>query len=213
MKVNKYRTPIILFAVTIIYTLLVMFVDKQPIGPDGTSVGFASINGAVHNVFGYNHAMAAASYAVLFIGFAVVFMFALIGIIQLVKRKSLLKVDKWILGLGVFYVVVLVLYVVFEKVPINYRPILVPGETELEYSYPSSHAMAVCSMFGSAFYALKYVVSDEGKRRALKVCAVVLGVLGVATRFLAGVHWLTDIVGGILFAASFLSLYVAWDAD
>ncbi len=213
MNAKKYGGPAVLFAITVIFTILVMFVDKKPIGPDGTSVGFAGINGPVHDLFGYSRAMALASYAVLFIGFGVVFGFALLGVVQLIKRKSLAKVDKWLIGLGVFYIVVLVFYVVFEKVPINYRPILVPGETELAYSYPSSHTMACCSMFGSAVYALKYLVSDAKKLRALRVCAVVLGVLGVCTRFLAGVHWLTDIVGGILFSATLLSLYIAWDAD
>lgn len=213
MNVRKYFKPLCLFAVTVIYTLLVMFVDRKPIGPEGTVVGFAAVNGFFHNMLEFNRTMYNISYGLLFVGFAAVFAFAAVGIMQLIKRKSLLKVDRWLVGLGVLYIAVLILYAVFEEIPINYRPLLIPGRTELEPSYPSSHTFAFCSICTSAFYVFKYLIADEKKRRILRICAIALMVVGVLSRFLSGVHWLTDIVGGILFAAIMVSLYVAWDAD
>lgn len=213
MNVKKYSKPAALFAITVIYTLLIMFVDKKPIGPEGTSVGFAAVNGFFHNMLPYNHTFYIISYALLFIGFAAVFVFAVVGIMQLVKRKSLLKVDRYLLGLGVLYIAVLILYVAFEKIPINYRPMIVPGETELETSYPSSHTFAFCSICLSAVYVFKYMISDVKMRRILSICSFALMVVGVLSRFLSGVHWFTDIVGGILFSVTMVSLYVAWDAD
>ncbi len=213
MNVKKYSKPAVLFAITVLYTILIMFVDKKPIGPEGTSVGFASINGFFRDMLPFNHTMYAISYVLLLIGFAAVFAFAAVGIMQLIRRKSLLKVDRYLLGLGVLYIAVLILYVAFEKIPINFRPMIVPGETELETSYPSSHTFAFCSICLSAVYVFKYLVAKAGVRRILNICAIALMVVGVLSRFLSGVHWLTDIVGGILFSVTMVSLYVAWDAD
>jgi undecaprenyl-diphosphatase len=213
MNAKKYRNPAIVFAITLIYTLLVMFVDRQPIGPEGSVVGFASINGPVHDLFGYNRAMYLISYVLLFVGFGVVAAFGIMGLMQLFRRKNLLKVDRWLLTLGIIYIIVLILYVIFEKVPINYRPIILPGRTELAESYPSSHTFAFCSICMSVWFALKHCVSDQRRLRILRVCALVLMVVGVMSRFLSGVHWLTDIIGGILFSATMVSLYVAWNVD
>ena len=62
--------------------------------------------------------------------------FGVLGFAQLVKHRSLLKVDTDILLLGAYYVLVILCYLLFEMVPINYRPILINGN--LEASYPSS---------------------------------------------------------------------------
>ena len=83
----------------------------------------------------------------------VVMVYGLIGLKQLVKTKNVFKVDKEILILGGFYVVVAVLYVFFEKCIINYRPILVEGV--LEASYPSSHTLMTICFCGSAFILSK----------------------------------------------------------
>ena len=53
--------------------------------------------------------------------------FAIFGLAQWIKRKSLLKVDLSILALGGFYLLVMATYVLFEYVVINYRPVLIYG--------------------------------------------------------------------------------------
>ena len=53
MKRKIYLTATIaLFGLFFLFTALVMTVDVQPIGPNGTTVGLASINGAFRDALG-----------------------------------------------------------------------------------------------------------------------------------------------------------------
>ncbi len=210
---KKYTKPLVLFAATVVFSLLTFFVDRRPIGLEGTSVGFASINGLLRDVFGYNKVMDLISDLVMYLCFVVVLIFAVYGLMQLVREKSLSKVSKVVLGLGLLYVAVAVIYVAFGKIPVNYRPIMAPGETELETSFPSTHTLVICSVLGSGAYAAARLMSDKKRVKILMICAVALMVIGVCARMLAGVHWFTDIIAGILFSATLVSLYVAWSAD
>lgn len=129
--------------------------------------------------------------------------FALAGLVQLIKRRSLLKVDREILALGGLYIIVIGLYVLFEKVIINYRPIIMPGSTHPEASFPSSHTMLVCIIMGSAAMLLgKYKLCTALRIMCLSVIAVT-----VIGRLIAGVHWFTDILGGILISITLLSVF------
>jgi hypothetical protein len=123
------------------------------------------------------------------------------------------KVDKVIIGLGILYVVVAVLYVAFDKIPINYRPILQPGETELETSFPSTHTLVICTVLGSGIVAAKRLFKNEMTVRVLKIAFIAIMAIGVCARLFAGVHWLTDIVAGLLFSVTLVSLYTAWIGD
>lgn len=209
-KNNRYFPGLCLCGITLIFSILTMAVDRQPIGYDGTTVGFAALNGAFHNAFGYNGAMDTVSDIVMYFSFLVVGCFAVYGALELIKKKDITKVSKAILGLGILYVVVAVLYVAFKKIPINYRPILQPGETELETSFPSTHTLVIASVLGSAIVAVRKLFSNKNMVKAVTVIFIVLIVVGVAARLFAGVHWMTDIIAGILFSASLISLYAAW---
>ena len=198
---------------TVIFSVLTAFVDRAAIGPEDTSVGFASLNGAVANILGYNGVFDKISDLVMALAFLVVASFAVMGLITLVKTKSIAKVGKTILGLGVLYLVVAIIYVAFDKIPINYRPLLQPGETELETSFPSSHTLVICSVFGSAIIAWKRLFSGKSYLQIMNIAAIVLMVVGVCARLLAGVHWATDIVAGILFSLTLVSFYAACGKD
>ncbi len=210
---KKYTQPIVLLAVTVLFSILTYVVDRKPIGYDGTSIGFASINGLFAKNFGYNAGMDLASDLAMYLSFVVVLVFAVIGAVQLIREKSLSKVDKVILGLGIIYAIVAVLYVAFDKIPINYRPILQPGETEIETSFPSTHTLVICTVMGSALVASKRLLKNEKIMRVVKILAKAVMIIGVCARLFAGVHWLTDIVAGILFSVTLVSLYTAWIAD
>ena len=211
---NKYTgKAFILLAVTIVYSVLATVVDRQAIGYDGTTVGFAALNGAFAGMFGYNAVMDTVSDIMMYIAFLVVISFGIMGVMRLIKQKSISKVGKVLIGLGILYAAVAVIYVAFGKIPINYRPILQPGETELETSFPSSHTLVVCSVMGSAILAWQRLLSDKKLVKVLQILALVVIVVGVAARTLAGVHWLSDIAAGILFSMTLIAFYAAWIAE
>lgn len=212
-KENKYTRAFFLLLVTAAFSLLAVIVDRQPIGPNGTSVGFSAINGAVANAFGYNALMAKISDVMMIISFLVVISFVVMGFMELIKKKSIMKVDKTILGLGILYVIVAIIYVAFKKIPVNYRPIIPPGETELETSYPSTHTLIIATVMGSAMIAWERLLSNEKLVRVLKIAAVVVMVVGIGARLLAGVHWFTDIAAGILFSMTLITFYTAWSLN
>ena len=136
-------------------------------------------------------------------------LFALFGLVQLIKRKSLAKVDGAIYALAGLYVVTIGLYVVFEKVIINYRPVVMPDEVALEASFPSSHTMLACVIFGSAIVMIGKYIDNDMLRKLLIALAAVLLILVVAGRLVSGVHWFTDIVGSVLFSAGLFCIYKA----
>ena len=127
--------------------------------------------------------------------------------VQLLKRRSLKEVDPEILALGVFYVLVIGCYVLFELVVINYRPVLMPGAAEVEASFPSSHTMLICSVMGSTVMVLKRYIKGDALRMGLQAGCVIVAVITVAGRLLSGVHWLTDILGGVLLSCALLALF------
>ena len=192
---------------TVILIALVRLVDVAPIGADGTSIGLSHLNQFVFDLFGVNMLW----YNITdWLGVAAVltgFVFAVTGLVQLIKRRSLLKGDRDILSIGGLYIVVIGLYLFFENVIINYRPIIMPDNTSPEASFPSSHTMLVCVIMGSAAMLINRYIRNKPLNRILRaVCYVIIGVT-VVGRLIAGVHWFTDILGGILISVTLLSLY------
>ncbi len=187
------------------FTLAVMNVDVQPIGPEGTSVGFASINGAVQSAFPYNDFFYALTTYLGYIALFAVLVYGLLGVLQLMKRKSLKKVDHQLICLGIFFVLTLLCYVLFEKLPINYRPVIL--DEGLEASYPSSHTMLALCVFGAMMVPYPELIPEK-KMGLVRMAAGVMMVLSAVGRLLSGVHWLTDIVGSVFLGAALLSFYI-----
>ena len=187
--------------------VLIRFVDVRPIGPEGTSIGLSHLNQSVFDCFGVNMLW----YEITdWLGVAAVltaFGFAMAGFVQLIKRRSLLKVDRCILALGGLYIIVIGLYVLFEIMVVNYRPIIMPDSTHPEASFPSSHTMLVCVIMGSAVMLLDRYIRGKVLCRALQILFVVIIGVTVIGRLISGVHWFTDIVGGILISAALLALF------
>ena len=207
MKHRRILTAGVGGVLTVILIALVRLVDAAPIGAQGTSIGLSHLNQFVFDLFGVNMLW----YNITdWLGVAAVltgFVFAVTGLVQLIKRRSLLKVDREILSLGGLYIVVIGLYLFFENVIINYRPIIMPDNTSPEASFPSSHTMLVCVIMGSAAMLINRYIRNKPLNRILRaVCYVIIGVT-VVGRLIAGVHWFTDILGGILISVTLLSLY------
>ena len=189
----------------VVFTICVMSVDVRPIGPDGTSVGFAKINSSVRDSLGTNNTLYKISEVLGLLTWGVVAVFGLLGLYQLICRKSLLKVDRDILVLGGGYAVMLALYVLFDKVAINYRP--ASSLEEMEASYPSSHTLMLVFVMATAVMQIVRRISNKTLRTVLVIACVLTAVAVIACRALCGVHWITDIVGGLLLAASLAALY------
>ncbi len=204
-KVNIIITSC-LFLAFIAFTILVKVVDVQSVGPNGSEVGFASVNEAVFKVFGYNQTLYDVTEILGLVTFLIIGFFAVLGLYQLIKGKSIKKVDYKILVLGCFYVIVLLFYVLFEIIVINHRPVLIDGE--LEASYPSSHTMLSICVVTSAIVVLSEMLEN---RKALRLTIVVIGyaliAFTVAGRLLSGVHWFTDIVGAMLLSFALVMLF------
>ena len=182
--------------------------DVRTIGPQGSAVGFAALNGFVFRLLGgYHPFVYRLTEALGILSFAPVFGFALLGLCQLLRRRSLKKVDPDILLLGAFYVLVGAVYLIFKYCAVNYRP--VDLGTGPEASYPSSHTvLAVCVMSTTISQVRARIQSAALRKWTVRLCCVLM-VLIVAGRLLSGVHWCIDIVGALLLSATLLSFYRA----
>lgn len=206
MKERKFRklwSAICLLAAFVLWTAAVQFVDVQAIGPQGSCVGLAAINGFWHEIIGVNWMLYVITDWLGLIPLGVVLLFAMLGLHQWVTRKDLRKVDTDILILGGYYLAVLAVFLFFEMVKINYRPVLIDGH--LETSYPSSTTLLVLCVMPTALMQLQTRLKRRGKMVGRII--TVFGVFMVIGRVLAGVHWLTDIIGGMLLSAGLVMLY------
>ena len=191
-----------------LWSVLISFVDVAPIGPDGSRVGFSTINQFVHNLTNVNMTLYTITdwlgLVPVFIGFG----FAILGLVQWIKRKHILKVDVSILILGVFYLVVLACYLLFEEYVINYRPVLIAGY--LEASYPSSTTMLVLCVMPTAILQFNSRIQNNACRKILSAVIAAFIAFMVIGRLISGVHWLSDIIGGVLISAGLVTLYYAF---
>ena len=196
-----------LLAVFVLWTVLIRFVDVEAIGPRESSVGFATLNGYIHNLTGVNMSLYVITDWLGLVPIGVAFGFAVLGLVQWIKRKSLLKVDQSILTLGGFYIVVMAVYILFEIVVINYRPTLIDGY--LEASYPSSTTMLVMCVMPTAMMQLRTRIKNDLFRRCVMLVIAMFIAFMVIGRLVSGVHWITDIIGGALFSTAIVLMYYA----
>lgn len=192
-----------LSALAVVFTLLVKFFDVKAIGPNGSSVGFAGINQFFAEKVGVNWWLYKATDLFWVLIVFIVLFYALLGAFQLFKRKSLKKVDPKILVLGGFYIIMVIAYVLFEKLKINYRPVLIDGI--LEVSYPSSHTLVAIFVCGSALMINRRLFSGNKAAKIMNCAVVIIMIAMVLGRILSGAHWLTDIIGGALIAGALLA--------
>ncbi len=191
----------------VLLTVLLRLVDVQPIGPNGSSVGFATVNQIVHNFTGVNWYFYYITDLLSIIPIFIVIGFAVFGLFQWINRKDIRKVDYDILLLGGFYIVVAAVYLLFETIVVNYRPVLVDGL--LEPSYPSSTTMLVLCIMSTALIQIDSRFGKSVLKKILLFTIVLFVFIMVTFRLISGVHWFTDIVAGALLSIGLVLLYKA----
>ena len=204
---KSFIVSICLLTAFVLWTVAIRFVDVRAIGPQGSSVGFAGINGYVHNLTGVHFGL----YNITdWLGLVPIFVcmgFGVLGLMQWIKRKSICKVDHDILVLGGFYIVTIAAYLFFESVVINYRPVLINGY--LEASYPSSTTLLVTCVMPTAVMQFNSRIRNKLLRNIVATTIIAFIAFMVIGRLLSGVHWLTDIIGGTLLSTGLVLMYRA----
>ena len=126
---------------------------------------------------------------------------------QLISRKSLKKVDADLYLLGALYAVIMGVYVFFEICIINYRPIIL--YVDLEASFPSSHTMIVLCIMSTAIFQFNRRIHNNIVKKAVNGASILLIAITIIVRLISGVHWFTDIIGGLLIGTSLILFYIA----
>lgn len=201
------RTGICLLSLFAVWTWLILWVDVQPAGESGTNVGFATLNCRFHQLTGVDMGLYTITDWLGLVPVCVCLVFGFLGLAQMLRRKSLLKVDQDILFLGIYYGLVIFCYLAFEQIPINFRPILIDGRREV--SYPSSTTLLVLSVMPTLVYQTRLRIRNRNVNGAILILTSLFSAFMVIGRLISGVHWLTDIVGSLLLSAGLFTLYQA----
>lgn len=208
MKENEKKLLFLgsVFAIAfIVWTWLIQTVDVQPVGQNGTGVGFATWNLWFHKLTGVNMLLYTITDWMGLVPLFVCMIFAGIGSCQLVQRKSLFKVDADIIVLGVYYAVITGCYLLFEAIPINYRPILIEGA--MEASYPSSTTLLVVTVMPTLIEQTLRRMRKNTSSKMIAVGTSMFSLFMVVGRLISGVHWLTDIVGSVFLSIGLFLIY------
>ncbi len=208
MKIKNFRFSAsggLLIGVFIFWTILVQIVDVQSIGVNGTSVGFAELNSRFHSLTGVNMTLYNITDWAGLVPVFICMIFGIFGFVQFVKRKSLLKVDFDIIISGIYYAAVIFFYLIFEMIPVNYRPILINGIAEA--SYPSSTTLLVLSVMPSYVFLINNRAKNQIVKKINYIITVLFSVFVVGGRLICGVHWLTDIAGSVFLSLGMFLIY------
>ena len=207
MKTKRFKLislPLVLLLLFVAWTVVVCLVDVAHIGANDTQVGLATLNVFFKDMIRFSDVLYVVTDWLGLIPIAVAMCFAIIGLLQWIKR-GLRNVDPCLFVLGGLYIAVIIVYVFFETTVINYRPVLINGY--LESSYPSTTTMLVLSVMPTAAMQIKRRVENKTARIILKCFAIIFTVFTVVGRLVSGAHWISDIVGGAILGAFFSVTY------
>lgn len=190
-----------------IWTALIQMMDVQAVGQKGTDIGFATFNTWFHKLTDVHMTIYVITDWLGLIPLFVCMLFGGIGFIQLIKRRSLIEVDYDLIVLGIYYIIVIFCYLIFEVFPINYRPILIEGN--LEASYPSSTTLLVLCVMPTLVEQMNRRLNNVVAKNTINIFAICFSLFMVIGRLISGVHWFTDIIGAVLFSAGLFYIYKA----
>ena len=204
---SSLRIGILLLILFAVWTVLVQNVDVQNAGQTGTEVGLATLNIWFHDLTGVHMMLYTITDWLGLVPVIICLAFGVMGFVQMIQRKSPLKVDADLILLGVYYIVVIAGYLIFEELPVNYRPVWIEGR--LEASYPSSTTLLVLSVIPALTFQARRRLKNVRLNRAIRIGAAGFSLFMVVGRVLSGVHWITDIIGAILLSSGLFCIYRA----
>lgn len=209
-KKRAYQLFLLFAVLAVVITALVCLVDVRPVGPLGTKVGLSHLNKAVHQAIGFHTGLYKLTEVLGILAILTALSFVVIGILEWMARKSFHRIDPAIRRICVIYILVVILYGLFEVVVVNCRPVIMPGSVQPEASFPSSHSMLATAVMGTAVIGWQKILKKSRMRLILQTAALVILALTVVGRLISGVHWFSDIVAGLLYGLTLVSLYRAW---
>lgn len=209
MNRTKYflRFGILLLTLFALWTFLIQTVDVRSAGETASAVGFSTLNLWFHELTGVHIILYSITDWSGLVPVFICILFGAVGAFQLITRKSLFHVDLDLILLGVYYIVVIILYLLFERIPINYRPIFIEGR--LETSYPSSTTLLVLSVMPTLNFQLKHRLKASFVQYSLRIFSGSFSLFSVVCRAVSGVHWITDIIGACLLSTGLFFIYCA----
>ncbi|MBQ3436419.1 phosphatase PAP2 family protein [Candidatus Saccharibacteria bacterium] len=140
---------------------------------------------------------------ILISSFVVLAVFAVLGLVQWISRKSLKKVDKQLLWMPLPLLLMAITYVVFDKfIILNVRP-----NGSGEPSFPSTHVMVVATIFFVVALALPKYIKSKTARIVLELFIAALIGLTCVGRVVSQMHWISDTIGALVFAFIFSEIY------
>ncbi len=205
-RLSRFRIGLfasfLLLVIFLVFTWCVTWFDVQPIGINGSTVGFATVNGTFHDLFPDDKGCYNVTETLGHICLLVAACNALMAFVDFIRARGFKNMRKRYLITMFFYAAVVAAYIAFSLIPINARP------NNYEQSYPSSHTMLALCVLYSEIVLLGY---GSQKNRfwiiLFDILLVILMITMVVLRLLSGVHWLTDIIGGVLLSFVFMSFY------
>ena len=203
----SFISGVIFITLFITWTFAVKLIDVKTVGVNGTSVGFATFNSWFHNLTEANMTLYNITDWAGLVPIFICMFFGGVGLIQLIKRKSLLKVDFDIIALGIYYIIVISGYIIFEMIPINYRPILINGI--LESSYPSSTTLLVLAVMPTVIFQSNKRLQSPKTKKMIVLMTNLFSLFMVTGRLVSGVHWVTDIIGACFLSIGLFNIYKA----
>ncbi len=94
---------------------------------------------------------------------------------------------------------------VFEVIPVNYRPILIEGV--MEASYPSSTTLLVLCVMPTLVEQIDRRMTNAAVKRVICILTILFSAYMVIGRLISGVHWFTDIVGAVFLSVGLFTIY------
>lgn len=140
---------------------------------------------------------------ILILSFITLLIFAIIGIVQWVKRGSFEKIDRRLRWMPLPLVLMAITYFIFDKLIILATRPNGSGEP----SFPSTHVMVVATIFFLTSMNLPRYVKSKNARIILEVVMVILISLTCIGRVYSYMHSPIDVIFGLIFAFLFTEVY------